>query len=58
MYRHNFTLSRDPQKGYQATYADFFEYSISAGSESRLYENVELFHGGDFIAKELWGPAS
>ena len=31
---------------------------MSAGSEGRLYENVELFHGGDFIAKELQGPVS
>ena len=31
---------------------------MSAGTESRLDENVELFHGGDFIAKELWGPVS
>ena len=31
---------------------------MSAGSEGRLYENVELFHGGDFIAKELWGSVS
>ena len=58
MYRHNFTPSRDPQKEYQATYADFFEYSMSAGSEGRLDENDELFHGGDFIAKESWCPVS
>ena len=56
MYKHNFTTLRDPQKGYQATYANFFEYSMSTGSEGRLDENVELFHGGDSIAKELWGP--
>ena len=31
---------------------------MSAGTESRLDENVELFHGGDFIAKELWGTVS
>ena len=58
MYKHNFTPSSDPQKWYQATYVDFFEYSISAGTESRLDENVELFHGGDFITKELWGHVS
>ena len=51
MYKHNVTPSRDPQKGYQATYDNFFEYSMSAGSESRLDDEVELFHGGDFIAK-------
>ena len=58
MYRHNFTPSRDPQKGYQATYADFFECSMSAGSEGRLDESFELFHGGDFIAKELCDSVS
>ena len=58
MCKHKFTPSRDPQKGYQATYANFFEYSMSAGTESILDENFELFHGGDFIAKELWDPAS
>ena len=58
MYKHNFSSSRDPQKGYQSTYADFFEYSMSAGTESRLDDEVELFHGGDFVAKELWGPVS
>ena len=58
MYKHNLNQSRDPQKGYQATYADFYEYSISTGSEDRLDKNIELFHGGDFIAKELWSTVS
>ena len=31
---------------------------MSAGTESRLDDEVELFHGGDFVAKELWGPVS
>ena len=46
--------SRDPPKGYQATYADFFECSMSAGSEGKLDGNDESFHRSDFIAKELW----
>ena len=31
---------------------------MSVGTESRLDDEVELFHGGDFIAKALWGPVS
>ena len=51
MCKHKFTPSRDPQKGYQTTYANFFEHSMSAGTESILDENFELFHGGDSLQK-------
>ena len=54
MYQHKFCPSRDPKKGYQATYADFFEYSMSAGSKRDSDDNVHMFDDSDFIAKELW----
>lgn len=54
MYQHKFCPSRDPKKGYQATYADFFEYSMSAGLKRDSDDNVHMFDDSDFIAKELW----
>lgn len=56
LYKNKFRPSRDPQKGYQSTYADCFEYPMSAGSVERLYGNIGLFDNSDFITKELWNP--
>ena len=51
MYRNKFSILRDTQKGYQATYTDFFEYSITAGSEDRSDRNVRFLDDYNFISK-------
>ena len=54
MYKDGFNPSRDPQKGYQATYNEFFEYSVSSRNKG-VGENIDsLLHDGDYIAKQLW----
>ena len=35
MYRHHFRPSRDPSKGYQATYEDFYDYTCDSVDEGK-----------------------
>ena len=53
MYQNMFRLSRDPKKGYQATYNNSFAYSID-DSQAMMEETVTILSDGDFVVRQLW----
>lgn len=57
MYKHSFNPSRDPQKGYQATYKGYFDYTMDT-SDAMMEGTVNLLSGGDFVVNQLWKSVS
>ena len=54
MFKNNLRPSRDPQYGYQATYREYFDYSLGV-VEGVLDGTVDLtFDGGVAVAEQLW----
>ena len=53
MYKSKFRPSRDPSKGYTATFNDFFSYTMD--EEPELMEGtVDIDLDGDFVVQQLW----
>ena len=53
MYKNMFRPTCDPQKGYQATYNDFFHYSVDP-SPGVMNGTVDIDPSGDYVANQLW----
>ena len=58
MYKHEFRPSRDPQKGYSATWKSFFEHSLLANEDTMMKGAVNLKNDGDFVANQMWGTVT
>jgi len=57
MFSSNLAPSRDPQKGYQATTADYVEYNRT-GNLRQTGGPVSISADGDAVAKQLWTEVS
>ena len=57
LYRHAFSPSRDPCKGYNANFKEFYEYGLDT-NETRNDGSVPLQKEGDSVAEQLWDTVS
>ena len=57
MYKYGFSSSRDPQKGYSATFRNYFNYSVDE-SQALMEGTVEILQDGDYVANQLWPTVS
>ena len=53
MFENKFCPSRDPSKGYHATFADYFDYCVNDG-EASMDGTVQIDPNGEAVAAQLW----
>ena len=53
MFKNNFRPSRDPSKGYQATFGNFISYCMDEGIDL-MEGTVTIARDSDFVARQLW----
>lgn len=58
MYKHLFRPSRDPQKGYQATWKNFFEATLAPSDDTMMSGTVIISDDGDYVAQQMWETVS
>ena len=57
MYKCDFSLSRDPNKGETSTFGNYFNYSV-ATNQPLVEGTVQLLMNRDFVAKQLWSAVN
>jgi len=58
MCKHGFRPSRDPQKGYTASFEDYFLQSLLPVIDELSKGAVNITNDGDFVAKQMWRDVS
>eukprot|EP00957_Ditylum_brightwellii_P186810 14224406-Ditylum_brightwellii.AAC.1 len=59
VYKHRFCPSKDPNKGYQATCKNLFDYTCYTSAGTGLLDGtVTLLNNGGYVTSKMWAAVS